>query len=71
MEEGGEFGEAEGKTFGGGGAEGDVAQFAARGEGTFRRGGVRVRDGEKFGRFGQVANQIERGDLLDTRGVGV
>src|ERR1700693_2786670 len=29
VEEGGEFGEAEGEAFGGGGAEGDVAQFAA------------------------------------------
>src|SRR6267143_2154455 len=29
VEEGGEFGEAEGKAFGGGGTESDVAQFAA------------------------------------------
>ena len=30
MEEGGEFGEAEGEAFGGGGAEGNVSEFAAR-----------------------------------------
>jgi len=39
VEEGGEFGETEGEAFGGGGAEGDVAQFAAGAGGFYRRGG--------------------------------
>jgi hypothetical protein len=48
VEEGGEFGEAEGEAFGGGGAEGE---------------GLRG--------FGEVADQIEHGDVLDTTAVRV
>src|SRR6267143_2890218 len=61
VEEGGEFGETEGEAFGGGGAEGDVAQFAAGAGGFAVEVEVGVGDGEDFGGFGEVANQIEHG----------
>src|SRR6267142_4682415 len=63
VEEGGEFGEAEGEAFGGGSAERDVAEFAA-GAGRFTvEVEVGVGDGENFGGFGDVADQIEHGTV--------
>jgi len=59
VEEGGEFGEAEGEAFGRGGAEGDVAEFAA---GAWRFAvemEVGVGDGENVGGIGEVADEIE------------
>ncbi len=47
MEEGGEFGEAEGEALGGGGAEGEVAEFAAGAWGFSVEVEVGVRDGEE------------------------
>src|SRR6266481_9728898 len=61
VEEGGEFGEAEGEAFGGGGAESDVAQFAAGARGFAVEVEVGVGDGEDFGGFGEVADEIEHG----------
>src|SRR6266481_153820 len=61
VEEGGEFGEAKGKAFGGGGAEGDVAEFAAGARGFAVEMEVGVGDGEDLGRFGEVADEIEHG----------
>ena len=59
MEEGGEFGEAESEAFGRGGAEGDVAQFAAGARGFSVEMEVRVGDGEDFRRIGEFADEIE------------
>src|SRR5712671_5814962 len=61
VEEGGEFGEAEGEAFGGGGAEGDMAEFAAGAGGFAVEVEVGVGDGEDFGGFGEVADEIEHG----------
>ena len=61
VEEGGEFGEAEGEAFRGGGAEGDVAEFAAGARRLAVEVKVGVGDGEDFGGFGEVANEIEHG----------
>ena len=63
VEEGGEFGEAEGETFGGGGAEGDVAEFAAGAGGLAIEMEMGVGDGEDFGGFGNVADEIEHGAM--------
>ncbi len=63
MEEGGEFGEAEGEAFGGGGAEGDVAEFAAEAGGFAVEVEVGVGDGEDFGGIGEVADEIEHGAM--------
>src|SRR6266481_6151736 len=68
VEEGGEFGEAEGEAFGGGGAEGDVAQFAAGGGGFAVEVEVGIGDGEDFGRFGEVADEIEHGAVAGRAG---
>ena len=59
MEEGGEFGEAEGEAFGGGGAEGEVAELAARARGFSVEVEVGVRDGEDFGGVGEVAAALQ------------
>jgi hypothetical protein len=56
VEEGGEFGEAEGETLGGGGAEGDVPQFAAGAGGFAIEMEVGVGDGEDFGGFWEFAD---------------
>ena len=56
VEEGGEFGETEGEALGGGGAEGDVAQFAAGAGGLAVEMEVSVGDCEYFGGFGEFAN---------------
>ena len=56
VEEGGEFGEAEGEAFGGSGAEGDVAEFAAGARGFAVEMEVGVGDGEDFGGFGEFAD---------------
>jgi hypothetical protein len=61
VEEGGEFGEAEGEAFGGGGAEGEVAEFAAGAGGFAIEMEVGVGDGQDFGGFGEVADEIEHG----------
>src|SRR5712664_1705680 len=61
VEEGGEFGEAKGEALGGGGAEGDVAEFAAGAGGLAVEVEVSVRNGEDFRRFGEVADEIEHG----------
>src|SRR6266403_3820585 len=63
VEEGGEFGEAEGEAFGGGGAEGDVAEFAAGAGGFAVEMEVGVGDGEDFGGFGEFADEIEHGGM--------
>src|SRR6266852_2022386 len=68
VEEGGEFGEAEGEAFGGGGAEGDVAQFAAGAGGFAVEVEVGIGDGEDFGRFGEVADEIEHGAVAGRAG---
>jgi hypothetical protein len=68
VEEGGEFGEAEGEAFGGGGAEGDVAEFAA-GPGRFAvEMEVGVGDSENFGGIGEIADQIEHGAVAGGAG---
>src|SRR4029077_16247175 len=54
VEEGGEFGEAEGEAFGGGGAEGDVAKLAAGAGGLTVEVEVSVRDGEDCGGVREV-----------------
>jgi hypothetical protein len=56
VEEGGEFGEAEGEAFGRGGAEGDVAEFAAGARGFSIEMEVGVGDSEYFGGFGEFAD---------------
>ena len=56
MEEGGEFGKAEGEALGGGRAEGDVAEFAAGAGGFAIEMEVGVGDGEDFGGFGEFAD---------------
>src|SRR5260370_22699555 len=61
VEEGGEFGEAECKAFRGGGAESDVAEFAAGARGFAVEVEVGVGDGEDFGGFGEVSDQIQHG----------
>jgi len=63
VEEGGEFGKAEGEAFRGGGAEGDVAQFAAGARGFAVEVEVGVGDGEDFRRIGEVADEIEHGAM--------
>jgi len=59
VEEGGEFGEAEGEAFGGGGAEGEVAEFAAGAGGFAVEMEVGVGDGEDFGGVGEVAAALQ------------
>src|SRR5229473_3760843 len=59
VEEGGEFGEAEGEALGGSGAEGDVAQFAAGAGGLAVEMEVGVGDGEDFGGVGEVAAALQ------------
>jgi hypothetical protein len=71
VEEGGEFGEAEGEAFGGGSAEGDAAKFAAGAGGFAVEVEVGVGDGEDFGGVGEVADETEHGEVLDTLAVGV
>src|SRR4029077_21095835 len=67
-EEGGEFGEAESEAFGGGGAEGDVTEFAA-GAGGFAIGmEMRVGDGKNFGGFGEITDEIEHGAMAGGSG---
>src|SRR5260370_28663538 len=61
VEEGGELGEAEGEALGGGGAKGEVAEFAAGARGFAVEMEVGVGDGEDFGGFGEVADEIEHG----------
>ena len=56
VEEGGEFGEAESEAFRGGGAEGDVAEFATDARGFAVEMEVGVGDGEDFGGFGEFAD---------------
>ena len=56
VEEGGEFGEAEGEAFGGGGAEGDMTEFAAGAGRLAVEVEVGVGDGEDFGGFGELAD---------------
>ena len=69
VEEGGEFGEAEGEAFGGGGAEGDVAQFAAGAGRLAVEMEVGVGDGENFGGLGEFADEIEHGGMAgESRG---
>ena len=61
MEERGEFGEAEGEAFGGGGAEGEVAEFAAGARGLAVEMEMGVGDGEDFGGIGEIADEVEHG----------
>src|SRR5258708_32669883 len=61
VEEGGEFGEAQGEALRGGGAEGDVAKFAAGARSFSVEVEVGVGDGEEFGGFGEVADEVEHG----------
>src|ERR1700694_5807413 len=61
VEKGGEFGETEGQAFWRGGAEGDVAQFAAGAGGLAVEVEVSVGDGEDFGRIGEGADEIKQG----------
>src|SRR6266850_1246004 len=69
VEEGGEFGEAEDEAFGGGGAEGDVAEFAAGAGELAVEMEVGVGDGEDFGGFGEFADEIEHGGMAgESRG---
>src|SRR6202040_3147327 len=63
VEEGGEFGEAEGETFGGGGGEGDVAELATGAGGLAIKMEVGVGDGEDFSGFGEFADEIEHGGV--------
>jgi hypothetical protein len=63
MEEGGEFRKAEGEAFGGGGAEGDVAEFAAGAGGLSVEVEVGVGDGEDFCGFGEFPDEIEHGGM--------
>jgi hypothetical protein len=56
VEEGREFGEAEGEAFGGGGAEGEVADLATGARGFSVEVEVGVGDGEDLGGFGEVAD---------------
>ena len=63
MKKGGELGKAEGEAFGGGGAESDVAQFAARAGGFAIEVEMGVRDGEDIGGIGELANEIEHGAM--------
>ena len=59
MEEGGEFGEAKGQALWRSGPERDVTQLPAGTRGFSIQVQVRVGDGQDFGRFAKVANQIE------------
>src|SRR5467141_2880794 len=68
VEEGGEFGEAEGEAFGGGGAEGDVAEFAPGAGGFSVEVEVGVGDSEDFGGFWEVADEIEHGAVASGSG---
>src|SRR5712664_1353423 len=61
VEEGGEFGEAKGEAFGGCGAEGDVAEFAAGARGFAIEVEVGVGNGEDFSGIGEVADEVEHG----------
>jgi len=61
VEEGGEFGEAEGEAFGRSGAKGNVAEFAAGAGRLAVEMEVGVGDGEDFGGFGVFADEIEHG----------
>jgi hypothetical protein len=63
VEEGGEFGEAEGEAFWGGGAKGDVAEFAARAWGLSIEVKMGVGNGEDFGGFGEIADEIDHGGI--------
>ena len=69
VEEGREFGETEGEAFGGGGAEGDVTEFATRAGRLAVEMEVGVGDGEHFGGFGDFADEIEHGGMAgESRG---
>ena len=68
VEESGEFGEAEGKAFGREGAEGDMAEFAARAGGLAVEMEMGVRDREDFGGFGEIAYEIEHGAVAGEPG---
>ena len=68
VEKGGEFGEAEGQAFGGGGTKSDVAEFAAEAGGFSVEMEVRVGDGEDFGGFREVADKIEHGAVSGRAG---
>ncbi len=61
VEEGGEFGEAQGEALRGSGAEGDVAKFAAGARRFPVEVEVGVGDGEDFGGIGEVADEVEHG----------
>src|SRR5260370_39542633 len=61
VEEGGEFGETQGEAFGRSGAEGDVAKVAAGARSFSVEVEVGVGDGEEFGGFGEVADEVEHG----------
>jgi hypothetical protein len=63
VEEGRELGEAEGEAFGGGGAESDVAEFAAGAGGFSVEVEVGVGDGEDFCGFGKFPDEIEHGGM--------
>jgi hypothetical protein len=63
VEEGGEFGEAEGEAFGGGGAEGDVAEFAAGARGFAIEVKMGIGDGENLPGVGEIADEIEHGAM--------
>lgn len=63
VKEGGEFGESEREAFRRGGAEGNVAEFAARARGFAVEVEVSVGDREDFGGIGEVANEIEHGAI--------
>lgn len=56
MEEGGEFGETEGEAFRRGGAQGDMAEFAAGARRLAVQMEVGIGDGEHFGGFGEFAD---------------
>jgi len=68
VEESGELGEAKGEAFGGGGAESDVAEFAAGAGGFAVEVEVSVGDREDFGGFGEIADEIEHGAVASGSG---
>jgi len=68
VEESREFGEAEGEAFGREGAEGDMAEFAARAGGLAVEMEMGVRDREDFGGFGEIAYEIEHGAVAGEPG---
>ena len=68
VEEGGEFGEAESKAFGRGGAERDMAELAAGARRFSIQVEMSVGDGEDFRGLGEVADQIEHGAVAGGTG---